>query len=135
MIVGVDGPAVVLTARVCAWLERHADLGTLRVRARGVDAEVSAALTAIRGAGLLWAEHVADVDEKTATRTATEDDNGAQPAPGSFVGTGMAAELAGVSPQAIRKAIADGRLPASKAGDRYRIQTTDLAQYRAARAA
>lgn len=53
-LVGVDGPIALVTPRVAAILERHADLSALRVRTRGLDPEATAVLEALRYAAMTW---------------------------------------------------------------------------------
>lgn len=126
-LVGVEGPAVVVPARIAAILERHADLSGLRVRTRGVDPEATAVLEALHVAALQW----------RGSATGTEEAAEAEPATDSkrWLSTGEAADLVGVTARAIRKAIDEGRLEAVKVGGRKRISREDLEHYRAARAA
>ena len=126
-LIGTDGPAVVLDARTCAWLERYAALTSLRVRVRGTDPAISKQLEEIRAAAMAW----------RGSATGTTDDTEPEPATESsqWLSTGEAADLAGVTDRAIRKAIAEDRLPATEVGGRYRISREDLEHYRAALAA
>ncbi|WP_157417546.1 helix-turn-helix domain-containing protein [Nocardioides sp. Iso805N] len=126
-LIGVDGPAVLVPARIAAILERHADLTALRVRTRGVDPEASAVLEALRVAAMTW----------RGSATGTEGAPKPEPAQDSnqWLSTGEAADLAGVTSRAIRKAIEGGRLQATEIGGRYRISREDLEQFKAARAA
>jgi len=127
VIVGQDGPAVVISARTAAWLERYAGLSALRVRVRGTDPEISAHLEHIRFAAMSW----------RGSATGTTDDTEAEPdtESGQWLSTGQAAGIAGVTARSIRKAIAEDRLEAVNVGGRYRISREDLEHYRAARAA
>lgn len=126
-LLGADGPAVLVPARVAAILERHAGLTDLRVRTRGIDPEASAVLEALRFAAMSW----------RSSATGTTDDTEPEPAQDSeqWLTTGQAAELVGVTARAIRKAVTEGRLSASKVGNHNRISREDLEHYRAARAA
>ena len=126
MIVGSDGPAVVISARTAAWLERYAGLSALSVRVRGTDPEISAHLEHIRYAALAW----------RGSATGTEEAVKPEPAASSeWLSTGQAADLSGVTARGIRKAIAQGRLEAVEVGGRYRISREDLEHYRATKAA
>lgn len=128
-LVGTDGPAVLLPPRIAALLESKAGLSALRVRLRGVDPEASDVLEAIRYAAMSWREAVPG-SAPTGTKVAPE----AEPEPAcKWVTTGKAADLVGISSRAIRKAIAEGRLPATEVGGRYRITCEDLEHFRAAR--
>ncbi|MDT0201348.1 helix-turn-helix domain-containing protein [Nocardioides sp. AE5] len=127
MLIGVNGPGVVLDARTCAWLEGHAGLTSLRVRVRGTDPEISRQLVEIRAAAMAW----------RGSATGTEDDTKPEPVTdsGQWLSTGQAAQLAGVTGRAIRKAINEQRLPATEAGGRYRISREDIEHFKAARTA
>lgn len=125
MIIGSDGPAVVIDARTAAWLLKYADISRLRVHVRGTDPRISRALEEITFVGLEW--------RTSATGTAVA----ARPEPATnskqWLSTGQAADLVGVTSRAIRKAIAEGRLSASEVGGRYRINREDAEHYKAAR--
>lgn len=125
-LIGTQGPAVVLDARTCAWLEHYANLTALRVRVRGTDPEISKELEEIREAALHWRSSATGTERDTKPELAAESE---------WLSTGQAADLAGVTSRAIRKAIADGRLQANVIGGLYRISREDLEHYRAARAA
>lgn len=125
-LIGTDGPAVVLDARACAWLEKYADLTRLRVSVRGTDPEISAQLEQIRMAAMSW----------RGSSCGTEGDAEAEPAPLSeWLTTGQAAKAIGVTSRAIRKAIDEERIPATLAGSRWLISHEDVRHYIAARAA
>ncbi|WP_090860076.1 helix-turn-helix domain-containing protein [Nocardioides lianchengensis] len=127
MIVGNDGPAVVISARTAAWLERNANLSALRVRVRGTDPETSAHLEQIRYAALSWRGSATGTEAATEAEPASESD--------MWLSTVEAADLAGITSRAIRKAIAEGRLASVEVGGRHRISREDLEHYKAARAA
>ncbi|PJJ58573.1 excisionase family DNA binding protein [Mumia flava] len=124
-LVGFEGPAVVVPARVAAVLERYADLTSLRVRTRGVDPEASAVLEALRAAAMSW----------RASATGSAGDTEAEPGTDSqqWLSTTEAARVIGVSSRAIRMAIARGGIPAQSVGDRYRISREDVEHFRAGR--
>ncbi|HEY3530390.1 MAG TPA: helix-turn-helix domain-containing protein [Nocardioides sp.] len=126
-LVGDDGPAVVVPARIAAVLERYADLSSLRVRTRGVDPEATAVLEALRYAAMSWRSSACAEPRTTPRRNL--------PQTREWLDTGEAADLAGVTSRAIRKAIKEARLPATKVGGWYRISREDLEHYKAARAA
>jgi excisionase family DNA binding protein len=126
VIVGEDGPGVVLSARTCAWLERYAGLSSLRVRVRGTDPEVSAHLEQIRYAALSWRGSATGTEVATKPEPATDS---------QWLSTHQAADLLNVTPRAVVKAIARGALPAKQVGGRHRISREDLEHFRAARAA
>lgn len=125
-LIGTHGPAVVLDARACAWLERYAGLTGLRVRVRGTDPEISRQLEEVRVAAMSW------------RGSATGSERDAEPelaAQSEWLSTGQVAKELMVTDRAIRKAIREGRLTATEIGGRYRISREDLEHYRAARAA
>lgn len=125
-LLGVDGPAVLVPARIAALLEAKANLSALRVRTRGVDPEATDVLEALHVAAMSWR------GSACGTEVAAE----AEPAAlsESWVTTGEAADLVGISSRAIRKAIAEQRLPATEDGGRHRISREDVEHFRAARA-
>ncbi|WGY04324.1 helix-turn-helix domain-containing protein [Nocardioides sp. QY071] len=126
-LIGTDGPAVVVSARACAFLEQYAGLTTLRVRVRGVDPQLSKELEEIRLAAMHWRGSAAGTTDDTKPEPAAKSDQ--------WLSTGQAAELAGVTSRAIRKAIANGRLPANEIGGQYRVSREDIEHFKAARAA
>jgi excisionase family DNA binding protein len=115
----LDGPVVVLGARVCAWLVRRLDLDSVRTAVRGIDPEVDAALMAISVASLAWRT-------RNGCAPATEMAHRPQPDASSELTPSEAAARVGVSPQAIRKACATGRLPARRIGGRWVIAADDF---------
>lgn len=126
MIVGAQGPAVVISARTAAWLERYAGLTSLRVRVRGTDPEISAELEHLRVVAMAW--------RGSATGTAVA----AEPEPAAssqWLSTPEVADLLGIGPRAVVKAIGRGALPAQRVGNRWRVSREDVEHYRAARAA
>jgi excisionase family DNA binding protein len=124
-----DGAVVVVPARTAAWLERYADLRALRIRHRGADPEVDAVLVALAVAAAAWRE------QRAGTASGTAVDEGAEPAASSQLTTAEAGDLLGVGARAVRRAISEGRLPAERHGDVWRIDREDVEHYRAARAA
>jgi excisionase family DNA binding protein len=126
VIVGAGAPAVILSARTAAWLERYAGLTSLRVRVRGTDPEISRELEDLRRVAMSWR------GSACGTTVAPE----AEPAAVSpWLSTGQAAALVELTPRAIRKAIAQGRLKASDHGGRWRVSREDLEHFRATRSA
>ena len=126
MIVGARGPAVVLSARTAAWMERYAGLTSLRVRVRGTDPEISAELEHLRVVAMAWR------GSATGTEAATKQEPAAS---SQWLSTSQAADLLGVGPRAVVKALARGALPATRIDSRWRVSREDLEHYRAARAA
>jgi excisionase family DNA binding protein len=124
VIIGETGPAVVISARTAAWLEKYAGLTSLRVRVRGTDPEISRQLEEVRLAAMCWLSSV------TGTVIAPEPELGPE-----WLSTNEAADHVGLTPRAIRKAIADKRLPAMKYGHCWRVARDSLEHYIAARAA
>lgn len=122
---GEHGRVVIIPGRVAAWLERHLGLNEVRINTRGTDAEVSNVLMAIHLAALEW--------RSAATGTVTVAP--AEPASTSeaWVTTTQAADLLAVSDRAIRKAIAEDRLPATRVGNAWRISREEVEHFRAAR--
>lgn len=125
-LIGTQGPAAVLDARACAWLEHYANLTALRVRVRGTDLEISKQLEDIRVAALHWRSSATGTERDTEPELAAKSE---------WLSTGQVAHELMITDRAVRKAIAEERLPATVIGGRYRISREDLEHYRAARAA
>ena len=121
---GRQGAVVVVPARVADYLTRHAGLGQYRKTHRGHDPEIDAALLAIAVVGASW----------SGTGTGTVHTNPQEPRTGSTsVGTAEAAVRLGITSRAVTKAIAEGRLQATKNGSTWRIHRADLDHFRAQR--
>lgn len=126
-VIGANGPAVMVPARVAAWLDVHAKLSSLRVRTRGSDSEVDAVLVALRVAALEW--------RTSATGSEVEPEPEVRRESSQWLSTGQAAGLLGMSARGVRLAISEGRLEAQQVAGRYRISRANVEHYRAARAA
>lgn len=126
MLIGADGPAVVVPARIAAILERQAGLSALRVRVRGVDPEATKVLEALRYAAMFW---------RSSATTGTSVAKRPEPAAssGEVVGCSAAAAALECTSRAIRKACDEGRMPATKTAAGWRISRDDLEHYRATR--
>ena len=122
---GEHGRIVVVPGRVAAWLEKRCNLNQLRISVRGCDSEVDSVLMAVHLAALEW----------RSAATGTETAASAEPTATSeaWVTTTQAAGLLGISDRAVRKAIAEGRIAATRVGNAWRIAREDLEHYRAAR--
>jgi excisionase family DNA binding protein len=124
-LIGVDGPAVLVSARITAILERYADLSALRVRTRGVDPEATQVLVNIRAAAMSWR------GTATGTTVAAIEELAAGL---ELLSTAQAADLLGVSRRGIGQAITRRKLPATRVGRVWRVSREDVEHYRAARA-
>lgn len=125
-VVGLDGPAVVISARACAWLDRYADLRHLRARyAALVDDEITQTLVHM---GVLAADWRNRHGASPAHGTAIADNTG-QPPPLELT-TQQAADLIGITPSGIRKAINRGQLDATRSNGRWTISRGDAEMYR-----
>jgi excisionase family DNA binding protein len=122
LVVGSDGPVVTVSARVAAILMRSADLSTYHLKHRGIDPEVDQTLIALKVIALSW--------RKTATGTK----NAARPeldAQLEWLSTEQAGAALAMTGRAIRKAIRENRLQASRIGRAYRINREQLAHFKA----
>lgn len=122
---GINAPVVVIPARVCAWLERHARLNEVRIRERGADPEVDAVLVAVRLAALTW--------RTTATGTPVAAKPEAPADLNQWMSTGQAAARLGITDRAVRLAIQEQRLHATNVAGRWRITKEDLQHFTAAK--
>jgi excisionase family DNA binding protein len=124
---GLDGPVVVIDAAVCAILNRLLGLDKLRTELRGQNPQLDQALLAIRLAGIAHTE-------------TSSTGNGVAPQPepkppssqqlNDTVSTTTAATLLTITDRAVRQAITEKRLPATKIEGRWRITRQDLHTYR-----
>ncbi|MDQ0865723.1 helix-turn-helix domain-containing protein [Arthrobacter globiformis] len=122
---GLNGPVVVIPARVCAWLERYARLNEVRIQERGSDPEVDAVLVAVRLAALTW--------RTTATGTPVAAKPEVDPDLKQWMSTGQAADKLGITDRAVRLAIQEQRLHANNINGRWRITQEDLQHFTAAK--
>lgn len=127
---GIDGPAVVVPARVAAWLERVARVAQLRIDHRGIDPEVDSVLVALGVAATAWR-----VNQGISTDQGTGQRKEPELAAGSSLTTTQAANLLHITDRGVRAAIASGRLDAQRVGDQWLIDREDLEHFRAGRAA
>ncbi len=116
-----NGTVVIVPNRIASWLLDHARLRELRVRARGVDSEIDAVLTALTLAGLHWQQQASEGGNNPAPKPETEAD---------LLGTEKAGALLGISSRAVRRAIFEGRLEAARIDGRWRISRQALQQFR-----
>jgi excisionase family DNA binding protein len=122
-----DGVGAVLPGRIAALIYKRTDLRALRTEIRGVDPEADAVLMAIYIAALKWRSSACGTVDAPEPEPVTSSSQ--------WLTTSQAADLAGVTDRAIRKAIAEGRLTATAIDGRHRISRDDLEHYRAARPA
>jgi excisionase family DNA binding protein len=128
LVHGVDGPIAVIDGQICAILERLLDLKKVRGQVRGQDAQLDHSLIAIRLAALAYDEssargtHVAPQPEPAARSSQQQNDE--------TVSTTTASAFLGITDRAVRKAITEKRLPATKVEGRWRVTREDLFEYR-----
>jgi excisionase family DNA binding protein len=123
---GLDGPVVVVPARVAAWLCQRAQLDRIRADIRGLDPEVDSVLVALTVAAMQWRTSA------TGSTQAPEPEAAAQ---SPWVSSTQAADLLGITARAVRLAIGEQRLPAEQVDGRWRIAREDVEHYRASRSA
>lgn len=126
---GLDGPVVVVPARVATWLLRRAGLEAYHRDHRGLDPQVDAIIVALKVADRTWR---ASVGTDLGTDT---DGTGPGPAGCPWLSTTEAARRLGITDRAVRKAIAAGRLRAQWVGGVHALDPADIEHYRATRAA
>lgn len=114
-------PGVDVPARVAAWLLRYTRVS----ESRGQDAEVDAVLDAMETMAKLWRRSVTGTPRAAVAE---------RPAGSEWLSTTQAASAVGFSDaRGIRKAIAEGRLDATRVDGRWRISRESLAHFRARR--
>ncbi|MFI7168180.1 helix-turn-helix domain-containing protein [Rhodococcoides fascians] len=123
---GLAGVEVTIPGRVAAFLESRCNLRELRVSVRGHDRELDEALLAINLAALHW--------RTTATGSAAAPEPEATPR-SEWVSTTEAADILYITTRAVRLAITENRLTATRVGKSYRINREDLEHFKAARQA
>lgn len=132
----IDGPVVVLPARICAVLESELDLDALRLKARsGRDIVVHDALQAIRAVAL---QYVEEVRQEVASDTRSTHLPAQEVAPRSesmLFGTRQVAAQAQLSPRAVTLAARNGRLRGALVSGRWWFDESDVALWLASRAA
>jgi excisionase family DNA binding protein len=122
LVLGANGPVVTVSARVAAILMRSADLNTYHLKHRGIDAEVDQTLIALKVIALSWRE----------TATGTKNAPKAELTPElEWLSTQQAGVALALTDSAIRKAIRENRLQASRIGRAYRINREQLAHFKA----
>lgn len=124
---GEHGVVVMVPGRVAAWLERKCGLSEQRVMARGIDAEVDAVLMALHLASLQW----------RSAATGTDNASSAEPPASSaaWLTTTQAAGLLGITDRAVRKAIGERRLDATRVGNAWQVSRESVEHFRAQRSA
>jgi excisionase family DNA binding protein len=122
LIHGADGPVVVITGRVAAWMLRFAGLEQYHAEHRGQDPEIDQALIAMKVVALSWRTSA------TGTRNAAAPELDAQSV---WLSTKQAADALAMTDRAIRKAIRENRLKATTVGRAYRINREQLAHFKA----
>lgn len=122
LVTGVDGPVVIVSGRVAAFLLRFAELDRYHYGHRGEDVEVDATLVAMKVVALHWRASV------TGTQNAAPPELASQ---SQWLSTKQAADALAMTDRAIRKAIRENRLKANRVGRAYRINREQLAHFKA----
>lgn len=133
MIVGDEGPAVVLSAETAYWLERICKVSSLRQRLRdGSHQRVSVELLELRRVAMSF-------DPTRLPATAEVGSGSAEVAAGlesrEWLSVGEAADLLGIGERAVRLACSQDRLDAEQVGGRWRITRQALEDFKATRVA
>jgi len=120
----VDQPCVMVPAQVAAWLEEQTTLPQRRIQLRGVDPAIDEVLLAIRQAAM---SHSPADGSGPGTSLASVP----EPAAVSDVfGVAAAAGLLGITGRAVRKAITENRLPATRVDGRWLINRHDALNFK-----
>ncbi|WP_068153509.1 helix-turn-helix domain-containing protein [Rhodococcoides corynebacterioides] len=131
---GIDGPVVLVPARVAAWIEANTSIEALRVAARGTDTEVDAVLLALHEAALrsrssgserkhLTCDASADAEIRLQTPTTHGDLV-------ELLSTPETATVTGLSDRAIRYAITSGQLSGIRRGAKWFVRRSDAERFR-----
>lgn len=124
LVHGLDGAVVIISGRICSYLNHYAGLEDFRCSVRGQDPELDNALVAMSVAAMQWRSSA------TGTHQAT---GGELPTDSEWLSTTQVAERLWMSSRGVRKAITDGRLIAEEVAGRYRISPEALAHYKASK--
>jgi excisionase family DNA binding protein len=124
LVHGIDGPVVILSSRVAAYLNRYAGLDAYRSAHRGEDPEVDQALLSIAIVAAQWRSSATGTPQATKPELAANSE---------WLSTTDAASRLQMTDGGIRKAIREHRLKATTVAGRHRISRTDFEHYRAAR--
>lgn len=133
MIVGENGPAVVISAETAYWLERICKVSSLRQRLRdGRHQLVSQELLELRRVAMSF-------DPAQLPASAEVGRGFAEVATGlkqrEWLTVAEAADLLNIGARAVRLACSEDRLDAERVGGRWRISRQALENFKAARAA
>lgn len=121
LVVAADGPEVLVSGRVAAYLLRHAGLDQWRREHRGEDPEVDNTLVALTVVALKWR------GSATGTQQAARPELNPQ---SEWLSTSQAATQLGITDAGVRKAIRERRLDANQIGRSYRINLEQLAHFK-----
>ena len=128
----IEGPAVVVPARVAALLERHLRLDRVRVEVRGADAELDAVLSdwAVVAKQHRQVSHqVSSIapHTKPAAQSTADDD--------PWLSARQVADLVGVTAVAVRKARRQGRLTGRHIDGAWKFHRDEVERWRSERTA
>ena len=132
----VDGPAVVVPARIALLLECHYRMDRLRMDVRGRDPELDEVLNAWHAVAMQWSP---ETGSENGSVTGTEVAGASEPvAPSEAVEQISASEVAnqfGCTTRAVTKAAAERRLRGQFVAGRWLFHPDDVAVWAATRAA
>ena len=123
---GLDGPLALIEGAEAVALLRYGDLSGYLRQHRGVNPHLDRAvakLTLVSAAFRSGAGSALGTFRTEPPEPVTRSDG--------RLTTGQAASLLDVTPRAVRKAIAEGRLPAERSGSRWLIDADNVTLYRA----
>ncbi len=119
-----DEPSVILVGRTAAWLLTETNLSSRRAEVRGLDCEVDAQLNALAVLGQQWRSSASSAASGTALGQMRN------PAPAcEDMSSRQASRALGIDERSVRKACAQGRLPAVRTSSGWRIRRPDVDDY------
>jgi hypothetical protein len=125
----VEGPAVILPARIAAGLERALHLDEYRIRVRGHDRDLDEVLAAWHGSALHWAGSASEQARFRAQFPSLDD---LRNLPDALTAEDVAAHV-NRTQHAIRKAAREGRLTGERIAGRWQFRPEDVAAWQATR--
>jgi len=119
-----DCPSVVLLGRTAAWLLTETNLSSRRAEVRGADCEVDAQLNAIAVLGQQWRSSASSAASGTTLGQMRN-----LPPVSEDMSSRQAGKALGLDERSVRKACAEGRLPAVRTSSGWRIRRPDVDDY------
>jgi hypothetical protein len=130
----VDGPAVVVPARIAYLFEKHFELERLRREWHGRDHELDVVLLSWHAVALQYVDTARATASGNGSSMASTAEAAAPSEVVAAVDSSEVARAAGITSRAVRLAAEEGRLPGKRVAGRWWFTPEDVAAWQAARA-